>query len=216
MLTLLAAAVLATSAPTDLVRLGDASLGEGLPPGWMARRVSGSPLPTYSVREDDGQLLLHVEGMGAAGWAYRELAAPIGESAGVLRWSWRVLELPSGADLRVREKDDAALRLCVVFGKPGGLGAAGSRIIFYTWGNAEPSGLSRESFASAKFRIVRVAGAMEAGREWHQQEVAPFEDYRRFWDREPGPITAIGLMQDTDMTGAMAVSELRSLVWEER
>jgi len=57
---------------------------------------------------------------------------------------------------------------------------------------------------------------MEVGEEWNEQRVQPFADYRRFWNRKPPPITAIGLMQDTDMTGGMAVSELKSLEWEAR
>lgn len=43
----------------------------------------------------------------------------------------------------------------------------------------------------------------------------PFDDYQRFWNRKPPPITAVGIMQDTDMTHAMAVAELRELSWNE-
>ena len=215
-LAVLVTAALLTSSATDLIRLCEATLGDGLPAGWKVRPVPGFAPPRYSIREESGHHVLHIEGMGAAAWAYRVLDSPIGPGSGILRWSWRVLELPAGADLRVAAKDDAALRLYVVFGKLGALSATQGRIIFYTWGNTEPKGLSLQSFASAKFRIVRVAGAMEVGRDWHEQEVKPFEDYRRYWKNDPPLITAIGLMQDTDMTGEMAVSELRSLVWEAR
>ncbi len=211
---LIAGALLAFSA-TDLLRLDETPVGEELPAGWKIRPVSGVPSPRFSVIESAGRAVLHVEGTGAAAWAYRVLDSPIRGGNGILRWSWRVLDLPSGADLRVPAKDDAALRLYVVFGRPGVFGAR-SRIIFYTWGNTEPRGLSLQSTVSPKFRIVRVAGSMEVGREWREQEVEPFEDYRRFWGDGFPPITAIGLMQDTDMTGEMAVSELRSLVWEAR
>lgn len=209
----LVATALAGSPPVDLCGLSTAPVGDGLPVGWQVKPVPGVPPPRFSVQLEDGEPVLHVEGMGMAAWAYHELEAPISDQAGHLRWSWRVLKLPSGADLRMREKDDAALRLFVVFGKSGGLARLRSRVIFYTWGNAEPEGLSRSSFASEKLHIIKVAGAMEVGRAWRQQEVEPFADYRRYWDREPPPITAIGLLQDTDMTGAMAVSELRSLDW---
>ena len=211
-------AVLLTSSATDLIRLREAPVGEGLPAGWKIRPVSGVPPPRYSVREEAGQSVLHVEGTGAAAWAYRVLDSPISAGTGILRWSWRVLELPAGADLRVPAKDDAALRVYVVFGKPGAL-TARSRIIFYTWGNTEPKGLSLQSFSSARFRIVRVAGAMEVGSDWHEQEVEPFEDYRRFWKNDPPAITAIGLMQDTDMAGrdghlrAQVAGVGSSLIW---
>ncbi len=215
-LTVLASIALLAAPVTDLIRLHEAPLGEGLPPGWSVRPVSGSPPPEYSLREEAGERVLHVEGMGAAAWAYNELDSPLEAGDGILHWSWRVLQLPGGTDLRLEEKDDAALRLYVVFGKPGSLLARRSRIIFYTWGNKEPEGLTLESFASANFQIVRVAGSMDVGEDWNEQRVQPFVDYRRFWKREPPPITAVGLMQDTDMTGGMAVSELRSLEWEAR
>jgi hypothetical protein len=215
-LAVLVAAVVVSSSVDDLIRLPEAPLGDGLPADWKVRPVPGFPPPRYSVREEAGQPALHVEGKGAAAWAYRVLESPINPGPGTLRWSWRVLESPAGADLRVPAKDDAALRLYVVFGKSRGLAAKRSRIIFYTWGNAEPKGLTLKSFAFANFRIVRVAGVMEVGGDWREQEVEPFEDYQRFWNRDPPAITAIGIMQDTDMTGGMAISELRSLVWKAR
>lgn len=213
-LFLLAGSAAATGG--DLLGLDGAPLGAGLPAGWKVRPVSGYPAPEYSVREEAEGPVLHVEGMGAAAWAYRELEAPIPVGSGVLRWSWRVLELPAGTDLRVESKDDAALRLYVVFGEPGAFAAARNRVIFYTWGNTEPKGLALRSFASARFHIVRVAGALDVGSRWHDEQVEPFEDFRRFWSGDPPAITAVGLMQDTDMTGGKAVSEIRSLLWESR
>jgi hypothetical protein len=60
-----------------------------------------------------------------------------------------------------------------------------------------------------------MAGAPEVGRRWRDETVQPFDDHRRFWKREPPPITAVGVMQDTDMTGAEAVAELRELTWND-
>jgi len=187
----------------------------GLPTGWKVRPVKGQPAPTYTIAEDeDGVPVLRVSGAGAAAWANHELADPIPVGAGRLRWSWRVLEIPEPADLRDRDTDDSAIRIYVVFGKPGSLFNGSGRVIFYTWGNTEPEGLTRRSFVSDRLQIVRVAGKMEADGTWRDHEVDPFADYRTFWNREPPPITAVGLMQDTDMTRSMAVAELRHLLWE--
>jgi len=181
------------------------------------KAVAGYPLPSYSIREEAGESILRIQGEGAAAWAYRELPVPIdlpiNSRKGTLGWSWRVLESPEGADLRVPERDDAPLRVYVVFGKPSGLSMRRARVIFYSWGNAEPAGWTMPSFSSENFQIVRVAGARDVGREWREQAVNPFADYRKFWGGEPPPIHAVGVMQDTDMTGAAAVSELRSLEW---
>ena len=55
---------------------------------------------------------------------------------------------------------------------------------------------------------------METDGRWREHAVDPFADHRRFWKTEPPPITAVGMMQDTDMTHDSAVSELRALVWD--
>ena len=64
-------------------------------------------------------------------------------------------------------------------------------------------------------QIARLAGTSNVGPRWRQEEVRPFDDYRRFWNRKPPPITAVGIMQDTDMTHAMAVAELREFTWND-
>lgn len=199
----------------DLLNLGAASVGDRLPAGWTIRPVNGRPTPSFTIREEGGERVLRVHGSGAAAWAQHKLTPKIEEARGGLRWSWRVLQTPASADLRDKHTDDSALRLFVVFGKLGGpFGGGKGRIIFYTWGNSEPKGLSQRSFVSEKIHIVRVAGARDADYKWREQVVDPFADFRRFWDKEPPPITAVGIMQDTDMTGDSAVAELRALHWE--
>jgi len=199
----------------NLLDLAASAVGDGLPAGWKVRPVKGQPAPDYRIVDSEGgDRVLRVSGRGAAAWANLELPEPIAPAPGRLRWSWRVLKLPAAADLRDRTADDSAIRVYVVFGRPGGLFGGSGRIIFYTWGNAEPDGLTLRSFASDRIQIVRVSGEMEADRRWREHEVDPFADYRRFWDREPPAITAVGIMQDTDMTGSMAVAEFHHLVWE--
>lgn len=207
--------LLALTLPMDLLELDRAALGSGSLDGWELRPVKGAAAPRIEVREVGGARVLRVSGAGAAGWFHRRQSPRIEERPGTLRWSWRVLRAPAGADLRKRDRDDAPLRVFVVFGNPRSLFGGGGRIVFYTWGNGEPEGLTQPSFVSDRMQIVRLAGTSEVGPRWTVEAVHPFEDYRRFWNREPPPITAVGIMQDTDMTHAMAVAELRELTWNE-
>lgn len=71
---------------------------------------------------------------------------------------------------------------------------------------------TRPSFVSDKLHVIRVGGNSDVGR-WGENTVKPFADYRRIWRRRPPPITAVGVMQDTDQTRARAVGELRRLEW---
>lgn len=201
--------------PSDLLNLDRAVLGSGTLDGWELRPVKGAPAPRIEIREAGGARVLRVSGAGAAGWFHRRLSPRIREGPGTLRWSWRVLRAPAAADLRKRDRDDAPLRVFVVFGNPRSLFGGGGRVVFYTWGNAEPEGLTQPSFVSGRMHIARLTGTSDVGPRWRQEAVRPFDDYRRFWNRKPPPITAVGIMQDTDMTHAMAVAELRELSWNE-
>ena len=158
--------------------------------------------------------MFRLSGAGRAAWFYRELSPELPESVGSLDWSWRVIEAPPSADLREKDTDDSPIRVYVVFGKPGLFNRSG-RIIFYSFGNGEPGDFSQPSHASDKMQVIRVDGA-EAMRVWRDHRVDPFSDYRRIWHRDPPPITAIGVMQDTDQTGQGAVAELRRLEWRTR
>ncbi len=200
--------------PVAILSLADAPLRAGLPPGWKVRNIRGQAAPDIEVRNDGDGPVLRIHGAGRAAWFYRELPAQLTESSGSLDWSWRVVKAPTGADLRDEKTDDSPLRVYVVFGKPGLFGGS-SRVIFYTFGSAEPTGYARASFVSDKLHVIRVGGAPDVG-HWSENSVKPFTDYRRIWRRKPPPITAVGVMQDTDQTRTRAVAELRRLEWVTR
>ncbi|MGH7702855.1 MAG: DUF3047 domain-containing protein [Gemmatimonadales bacterium] len=199
-------------APLDILRLAEAAPGAGVPPGWKVRPVRGQIVPDTEIRGEGDGPVFRVTGAGRAAWFYRELSPRLPEAAGSLHWSWRVLEAPAGTDLRAKQTDDSPIRVYVVFGKPGGLFGGSGRIIFYTYGNSEPPDYSGASLVGDKLHVIRVDGAAERG-VWQEHGVEPFADYRRIWHRNPPPITAIGVMQDTDQTRAMAAAELRRLEW---
>jgi len=197
--------------PLVILSLANAPLRAGVPPGWKVRNIRGQTPPQIETRNDGEGPILRIQGAGRAAWFYRELPTQLAESPGSLNWSWRVVQAPVGADLRKEKTDDSPLRVYVVFGKPGLFGGS-SRVIFYTFGAAEPDGYARPSFVSDKLHVIRVGGNRDVG-SWNENAVNPFADYRRIWRRKPPPVTAVGVMQDTDQTRAMAVAELRRLEW---
>ena len=205
-------AVVQFAGSLDLLGLSTATPGPGIPPSWKVRLVRGQSTPTTELLREEGTSVFRLSGAGRAAWFFRELSPELTESPGSLDWSWRVIEAPPAADLRAKETDDSPIRVYVVFGKPGGLFGGAGRIIFYTFGNAEPGDFSRPSHGSNRVHVIRVDGAGEL-RLWRDHSVGPFADYRRIWHRDPPPITAIGVMQDTDQTGERAVAELRRLEW---
>jgi hypothetical protein len=196
----------------DILRLHLAEAGPGVPPEWKVRTVRGRSAPETEIRGGRDDLSLRLRGAGQAAWFYRDVEIGSSEAGGTLRWSWRVHEAPAAADLRAKETDDSPIRVYVVFGKVGGLFGGSGRIIFYSFGNHDPDDYSAPSHVSDRLHLVRVDGSADRGR-WRHHAVDPFADFRRFWGREPPAITAVGVMQDTDQTGALAVAELRRLEW---
>lgn len=198
----------------DLLALHDAPMPQtGLPAGWTVRAVKGHSAPSFRIIDTVGERILRIEGRGTAAWAMRPLPQRMVEGDGMLAWRWRVLARPDSADLRHARTDDAPLRIVVLFGKlPGPFGGSG-RVLFYTWGTREPEGFAARSFPSSKLHVIRMAGDDQLGDDWHDVAVQPFADFRRIWKGKPPPITAIGLMQDTDMTGQTAIADLHSLRW---
>jgi hypothetical protein len=199
----------------NFLGMGEARSGLGVPAGWNVRRVRGHDAPQIEIRQDEATLVVRIHGSAQAAWFYRELPVPVREAAGSLTWTWRVLEAPHDADLRWKQTDDSPLRIFVVFGHPGRLLNRSGRIIFYSFGSVEPEGYEGASHAGDRYHIIRVDGASDR-LLWRDHVADPFADYRRIWHRNPPPITAVGVMQDTDQTNQPAVAELRRLEWISR
>jgi hypothetical protein len=205
-----ATAAASLAAPTDLLRLDAAAVGAALPPSWTVRAVRGAQAPTSRIVDSGGVRFLRIEGRGRAAWFGRKLALdPAAEAR--LRWRWRIPVAPAGADLRDKATDDAAARIFVAFDTPTFFGTRAPRTLFYTAGGAEPDGYARASFVSGALHVIRIAPP--AGGAWGDVTVDPVADYRRIFGEAPPRIAGIGVLQDAEQTGALAIADLASLAW---
>ncbi len=196
-----------------LDRLEVAELGAPYPPGWERRTVRGAEAPDSRIADDEqwGRVF-RVDAQGAAAFYVRELDRPLDAAAGRLSWTWRVEASPSGAIPGVSGLDDSPARLFVLFGK-GGLFSR-PKAIFYTWAGGEPtdSAWIQESDHNAAVIVLR------RGRDplatWHEEERDLAADFARMFGPEPAePVTAVGLLVDTDDTGGIARSLLGPVTW---
>jgi hypothetical protein len=204
-----ALAFLSTATTTDLLRLGAAASDASLPPGWTVRAVRGVSAPASRIIDSAGVQFLRIEGRGTAAWfGQRSALTPAPEAR--LRWRWRIPVAPVGADLRERQRDDAAARIFVSFATPTRFGRP-PYTLFYSAGGAEPDGYARSSFVSGALHVIRIAPP-PAG-TWADVTVDPVADYARIFGRTPPRITGVGVMQDSEQTGARAVADLAALVW---
>ena len=185
-----------------ITNLADVSPGPGLPDGWDLRGVRGAPAPRFAVTEGGA---LRVEGTGAAGFAIFELADEVVPEAGALTWRWRTATPLEGADLRDQRRDDSPIRLMVVF--------RDRRMLFYSWGTRASPGDWFESWTGSERIVVVLRGAADADGTWQAERRDPFADYRAAFGREPPPIAAVGLVQDTDQLGGSAWVEVGEIEW---
>jgi hypothetical protein len=192
--------------------LDRATAGQPLPPGWEVRAVRGFDAPASRVVEDaEIGPAIRFEATGQAAFFWRELDSRLDPADGRLRWKWRVDRPVAGADLRVRELDDAPARLFVVFGTRGIFSRP--RIIFYTWGNQETPGSHWSSPVDARMHIMVLRDHSAPTGAWIEEDRDLLADYRAAFGRDPEPVSAIGFMIDTDDTGQTAVGLLGPVRW---
>jgi hypothetical protein len=188
------------------------------------------PATRYSVREIDGRRVLRIE----AERSYGNLVHPLaGVTAGVLSWRWRVERPITAADLRHKDGDDAALKVCAMFDLPQArvpfierqlLRLAESRTgealptatLCYVWEPSLPRGTVLPNAHTRRVRFVTLGGAPG---QWQAERHDLAVDFRRAFADESQtvpPLIAIAVGADADNTGAHSVAFLDALTLEPR
>ena len=197
-----------------LDRIGEATEGEALPPGWGLRAVEGQRLPNSRVEVVEGALALVIVADSAAGQAWLELDEPLDPARGALSWEWTVSAPPGAASLRIPEMDDSPARFFVVFGG-GGLFRR-PRILFYSWGRGEAVDDAFLSHVTDRLGVVVIRNSADSTGARYTERRDPEADFRRVFARNPDEIRAVGLMVDTDQMGGRGEVRLHTIRWEPR
>src|SRR6185295_4009011 len=94
---------------------GQAPGGRGIPSGWTAyATLGGHPAYDFVITEDEGRRALRVASHDEHSTIAKELHIDL-EATPILEWSWKVLEVPAGADVRQRGTSDLTGYLVVVW-----------------------------------------------------------------------------------------------------
>ena len=73
--------------------------------------------------------------------------------------------------------------------------------LMYIWENRAAKGTVIANRYSSRIKMVVAESGREKLGAWQEQTHDIYEDFRRAFGEEPGRITAIGIMTDTDNTG---------------
>lgn len=149
----------------------------------------------------DGVAAIRATGRKSASGLYRDFRYRIAEHPWI-EWTWRVNRLQRSADIRVKEGEDYAAALFLIFGRPSTLNRD-VPALGYVWTSARlPEGSIVDSpyYPGTTRNIIVRSGEKQLG-QWPQERRNVVDDYRRAFGRDPPEtVEVIALFTDNDQT----------------
>jgi len=190
--------------------------------GWKHEPMSKLKRDTaYTVEKEDGRTVLRASADRSASF-YVSYVKPPAAAPASLSWRWKTDALVQGADNRVKDKEDAPLRVVVAFdGDKSLLPAQEKRrfetarkltganlpyaVLMYVWSDHVPVNTVIASAHTSQVKMIAVASGSNGLGSWQPVKRSVADDYRRAFGAEPGRLLGVGVMTDTDNTGSKAV-----------
>ena len=198
-----------------------ARAGATIPAGWSPIKINEQKKPTvYDLVDDQGTVVLHAVADGAASLVGHRVAFDL-KAAPVLSWRWKIARLIATADNTVAGKEDSPARIVLEFdGDKSKLSLADKSTLatgkllsgrelpyatlMYIWSNTEPVGkVIRNPRTPRVQMVVASTGAAGVG-TWQTLSRNAVEDFRRAFGEDPGRLTGVAVLTDTDNTGEKA------------
>jgi len=167
------------------------------PRGWESKRLDEAK-SIYKVRLENGNAILCVHCKNKAVAIGKKIEFDLKEYP-VLRWRWKVLTSPDGADERHKNTGDSAAAIYVVF--PNGMKVWSPKAIKYVWSSsALPKHSTTVSPYASNTKIVILENNTSPKGVWIEEKVNVYEDYVRFFGNKNVRAKMIGIMSDSDNT----------------
>ena len=223
--------LLACSAPVSAAKTSPASpcvarsLDFGQPAvGWAHQPLSKLKRDTiYSLLQADGGTVLRGVADRSAS-LYVALLKPATGVPASMGWRWKTDALVPDADNRVKDREDAPLRVLVGFdgdkttlpeeeqkrfqraksltGRDGPYAT-----LMYIWSDHVPVNTVIPSAHTSQVKMLAVASGATGLGQWQSVHRNLAADYKRAFGAAPGRVLGVAVMTDTDNTGAKAVGE---------
>jgi hypothetical protein len=187
---------------------------------WQAFALPGKRATVYSTEFVEDRWVLHAQSERSASMFRRALRIEPGQ-LGMVSFSWKVLSLVDGADVRESELGDAPVRVMLAFeGDPARLSQR-TRMMFdlmhtlsgekppfatlmYVWDNqASVDSLVINRRSDRVRKIVLESGPAHLA-QWRGYLRDVVADYRRAFGEDPGALIGIAVMTDSDNTQTQA------------
>lgn len=203
----------------DPTPFSTASLLDKLPEGWRPYRLARFKTFTeWHLVPKDGKVAM--QGIARASASGLQFFTQVDlRSFPFLTWQWNIPKAIENSSNSVHRIEDTPARVVVTFEgsredlPPAdqitydlALAIAGSELpyatLMYVWEPSLPEGTVVEHHLSGRVKMIVTGGPSYRMGAWDEEVVNVLEDYRRLFKEEPPRVKAVGIMSDSDNTGA--------------
>jgi hypothetical protein len=187
---------------------------------WQAMPLPGKTATRYEWSEKDGRRAIMARSEKSASM-WRKRLQPARHAVGEVSFSWWVQDVIAAADLTDVDRGDSPARVMFAFDGDVGSLPLRTRMLFdlaqaltgeqppyatliYVWDAHLPVGTVVVNPRSDRIRSIVVDSGPGELRRWrdHRRDLAA--DFRHAFAEEPGPLTSVALMTDSDNTRSQA------------
>jgi hypothetical protein len=204
---------------------------DGLPAGWQPWTLSRFKRPTeYRLINDNGATVVRARASASASGLVHPLDLDPAQYR-LLQWRWKVDQLIPGADNTKKNSEDSPVRVVISFA--GDLEQLGfdDRIFFdqikaftqqqlpyatlmYIWENRAPKDSIIANPHTSRIKMVVAESGRDKLGAWQEEVRDVYADFKRAFGEEPGRITAVAIMTDTDNTNENAHAYYGDMVFK--
>jgi hypothetical protein len=167
---------------------------------WIHERFTGET--DYQRTKLDGMAAIRAIGHRSASGLYRDVDYRLADHPW-LEWTWRVEKLQRTADIRVKNREDFAAAVFLIFGHPSMLNPDVPTLAYVWTSELLPEGsvvVSPHHPGSVRDVVVR-SGTSEL-EQWLHERRNVAEDFRRAFGQDPpATVGVLALFTDNDQTG---------------
>ena len=174
---------------------------EGIPTGWSYRGKPGTPDVKYEIVEDKElkHKVLHITSDKASGVIMVDCSDVDLKKYPIMRWRWKAVTLPTGADATVKSKDDQGIAVYVGYGK------LTQSSISYNWQTETPKGKSGSSTYNWVVDVdwFTLRNKNDKMDTWFEEEVNVYDDMMKIFKKIPSS-WALSISSNSQYTASKA------------
>ena len=187
--------------------------------GWLPVRLMRlKKMTEYMLVDYDGRTVMKAIANASASGLRHVVSVDL-NSLPWLQWTWKIPQLIEAANNTESHVEDSPARVIVTF--EGGreqlppeeqmnydlaLAMTGNRMpyatLMYIWENRLPEGTIITHHMTSRVKMVVAGSGTRDLNVWHAERHNVLADYRRAFGEDPPRVASVGIMSDSDNTGA--------------